>query len=169
MDAKIRRFSAYPPSWKGKHAHRYDEDGFRCKVCQAYVHNLPAYSGVQNRNHCPFCLHSRHLDLERAGDRLSACKATMQPIGLTLKHTRNKYGYAQSGELQLIHRCSDCGHISINRIAADDAPDGLISLLCAFSNLDSPTLQQLVAGGIQPLKCGDAVLVERQLFGNIYT
>jgi hypothetical protein len=47
---------------------------------------------VRNRNHCPYCLWSRCLDLFRAGDRLSACKAPMQPVGLALKHTRKKYG-----------------------------------------------------------------------------
>jgi hypothetical protein len=46
---------------------------FKCGHCHAFVSMEPILSGVQNRNHCPYCLWSRHLDLYEAGDRLSAC------------------------------------------------------------------------------------------------
>jgi hypothetical protein len=77
-------------------------------------------SGVNNRNHCSYCLWSCHLDLFAAGDRLSACKAPMKPIGLTMKKSRNKYQRERRGELMLIHECVECRTLSINRIAADD-------------------------------------------------
>ncbi|OGO26024.1 MAG: hypothetical protein A2136_02365, partial [Chloroflexi bacterium RBG_16_54_11] len=115
----------------------YIVHGFRCRYCQAFVHTIPELSGVQNRNHCPYCLWSRHLDLWAAGDRLSACKAGMQPIGLTVKPGRNKYASHLAGELMLVHLCLECNHVSINRIAADDAPDALMRLLLVSSPPDS--------------------------------
>jgi hypothetical protein len=83
-------------------------------------------SGVNNRNHCPYCLWSCHLDLFAAGDRLSACKGQMRPIGLTMKKSRNKYRLEAGGELMLVHACIECGTLSINRIAADDVPESIM-------------------------------------------
>ena len=57
---------------------------FRCIHCNAYVTSERPFA-VNNRNHCPYCLWSRDLDLYEAGDRLSACKARMKPVGLTMK------------------------------------------------------------------------------------
>ncbi len=93
--------------------------GFDCMHCQHAVTSMIALSAVNNRNHCPYCLWSKHVDHFQAGDRLSACKMPMQPIGLTFKLQRNKYGN-QLGELMVIHQCSGCQSLSINRIAADD-------------------------------------------------
>ena len=94
-------------------------EGFFCKHCNGYVSSAAFLSGVQNRNHCPYCLWSRHLDLYSAGDRLSACKSSMRPIGLTSKATNKKYGPGR-GELMLIHLCTDCKldfiHLHINKI-----------------------------------------------------
>ena len=101
---------------------------FRCANCHALVSSMQMLSGVNNRNHCPYCLWSRHLDLYSAGDRLSACKAPMNPIGLTMKKGRNKYRLDAGGELMLIHQCSECGTLSINRIAADDHPDSVMEI-----------------------------------------
>lgn len=93
---------------------------FKCAHCHHLVSAAHSSSGVNNRNHCPYCLWSCHLDLFTSGDRLSACKAQMKPIGLTMKKSRNKYRLEARGELMLIHECMDCGSLSINRIAADD-------------------------------------------------
>lgn len=99
--------------------YRVDTDGFRCVKCGMYVLRDPLFSGVVNRNHCPFCLWSRHLDWRKPGDRMSACKGKMQPVGLAQKRKRNQYSL-QIGEMMLIHICVDCGQASYNRIAADD-------------------------------------------------
>src|SRR5512137_2268473 len=69
-----------------------EHEGFKCVFCHVFVSAEPALSGVQNRNHCPYCLWSRHLDLLRPGDRLAACKEKMKPVGLTFKKTAKKYG-----------------------------------------------------------------------------
>jgi hypothetical protein len=101
---------------------------FRCAHCRNIVPAAHIVSGVNNRNHCPYCLWSYHLDLFVAGDRLSACKGQMKPVGLTMKKGRNKYRLSAGGELMLIHQCVECGTLSINRIAADDHPDSVMEI-----------------------------------------
>ena len=141
------------------------ENGFWCKHCGAFVHTLPALSGVQNRNHCPYCLWSRHLDHLQAGDRMSACKALMRPIGLTIKPSHNKYASPCAGELMVIHQCSDCGKLSINRIAADDLAEVVAAVFRASLELDKALRHQLDLAGIKPLLQGDEILVNIQLNG----
>jgi hypothetical protein len=63
-----------------------------------------------------------------AGDRLSACKGQMRPIGLTMKKSRNKYRLEARGELMLVHECIECRTLSINRIAADDVPESIMEV-----------------------------------------
>ncbi|RPJ43160.1 MAG: RNHCP domain-containing protein, partial [Chloroflexi bacterium] len=121
-------------------------------------------SGVNNRNHCPYCLHSRHMDLYEPGDRLSACKAEMRPVGLTLKRTRKKYG-RQQGELMLIHQCADCGSISANRLAADDDADTILAIYESSLHLDPQTTAQITRSGVEALQAVDHELVCTRLFG----
>ncbi len=144
--------------------HGRTEDGFLCKQCNAFVSSASFLSGVQNRNHCPYCLWSRHLDLYEAGDRLSACKAPMKPIALTVKATRNKYGSGR-GELMLIHLCIDCGRPSLNRIAADDDSQKIFSVFVESSRLDVSMRTRLAADGIRVLDARDEELIRVQLFG----
>jgi hypothetical protein len=99
-----------------------------------------------------------------AGDRLSACKSPMKPIGLTVKSTNKKYGSGQ-GELMLIHQCTECDTLSINRIAADDIPQTVFSVYEASLRLDIPTQTRLDANGIRALTIVDGEMVRNQLFG----
>jgi hypothetical protein len=71
----------------------------------------PTVGGGRHRNHCPLCLHSRHVDRETPGDRASSCGGTMAPIGAFVR---------PKGEHVLVHRCLACGVERHNRIAADD-------------------------------------------------
>jgi hypothetical protein len=138
---------------------------FKCLHCQGYVSAAAWLAGVQNRNHCPYCLWSRHLDLFEAGDRLAACKAPMRPVGLTLKRSRNKYAPVSGGELMLVHLCTDCFRISINRIAADDVPEAIIEVF-ETSIMESTWLQKHIdENGITLLDSNSIELVHRQLFG----
>src|SRR5688572_9962241 len=89
-------------------------DKFKCLNC-GFVFPEEAL-GTKNRNHCPKCLWSVHLDLNVPGDRKSKCKGKMEPIFLSFKDEGGK----KQGELSLVHRCLDCGAISKNRIAGDD-------------------------------------------------
>src|SRR5262245_29113918 len=139
---------------------------FRCVQCNQYVTCAPEIAGVQNRNHCPACLWSRHLDWRAAGDRLAACRAAMRPIGLTTKRGRNKYARERDGELMLIHRCTACEAIVINRIAADDSAAALLELFetsweSSATLEDEPGLSEV---SILTAREGD--LVRRRLLGN---
>ena len=68
------------------------EDGFTCRHCGAFVTSAISLAGVIDRNHCPYCLWSRHLDLERSGDHMSACKRLMRPVGLARKKFSRNMG-----------------------------------------------------------------------------
>jgi len=139
---------------------------FRCAHCHALVSSAHLLSGVNNRNHCPYCLWSCHLDLFAAGDRLSACKAPMRPIGLTMKKSRNKYQREPRGELMLVHECTECRTLSINRIAADDDPE---TVMAVFRESLSPGQRVQAACqeyGILILKAEDTRIVQTQLYGH---
>ena len=138
--------------------------GFVCLNCGHAVPSQEIYSGVKNRNHCPYCLFSRHVDLFQAGDRLCACRAAMRAIGLTLKKERKKYGSAM-GELMLVHQCVGCQSIAINRIAADDDSQGMLDLLAIGSDLPQEVLRRTQADGIVLAGVDQLDLVKTRLFG----
>lgn len=92
--------------------------GFRCVVCGA---DVPALENGSYRNHCPHCLHSRHVDVN-PGDRANPCQGTLVPIGV--EHSGKK-GWV------VVHRCDRCGEVRRNRAALDDptCPDDFDALL----------------------------------------
>lgn len=138
---------------------------FKCAHCHAMVSSAHLLSGVNNRNHCPYCLWSSHLDLYAAGDRLSACKAPMKPIGLTMKKGRNKYQRDTRGELMLIHQCTECKTLSINRIAADDDSETVMAVF-QVSLVPGHQIHALCQEyGIMILQKEDTRLVSAQLYG----
>ena len=143
---------------------RIDTDSFRCKYCGALVLRATYISGVLNRNHCPYCLTSRHVDWKRAGDRMSACKGIMRPVGLALKRKQNKYA-ADSGELMVIHVCENCGQVSANRIAADDCADTLLAVFEDTALLTESIRSDLRTARIEWLMEEKSGLVQRRLFG----
>lgn len=138
---------------------------FRCTHCHALVSSAHLLSGVNNRNHCPYCLWSSHLDLFAAGDRLSACKAPMKPIGLTMKRGRNKYQRDPRGELMLVHECTECKTLSINRIAADDDAATIMTVFRSSLGLDHHMQAVSQQHGITILTEKDARMVHTQLYG----
>jgi hypothetical protein len=139
---------------------------FRCANCGHFVSAAHWLSGVHNRNHCPYCLWSRHLDLYVAGDRLSACKAPMQPVALTSKRSRNKYARGQ-GELMLVHLCVECSDVSINRIAADDDADTLLEVFHSSFALLPLTRDLLLNNQIEVLSPESLQQLQLQLFGGV--
>lgn len=138
---------------------------FRCTHCGYLVSAAHSLSGVNNRNHCPYCLWSCHLDLFVAGDRLSACKAKMKPIGLTMKKGRNKYRLEEGGELMLIHECMECGSLSINRIAADDDSESILTVFRHSLRHSHHKFQRCEEQGILMLGAEAIQTVQVQLFG----
>lgn len=87
------------------------DQAFKCGHCKQFIGAPP--SGGRQRNHCPNCLYSRHVDDTAPGDRKSDCHALMKPIGILVR---------RNGEESIIHRCLGCGKEDPNRIAADDNP-----------------------------------------------
>lgn len=93
-----------------------DNSSFQCRNCDQLV---PGESfGTRNRNHCPHCLWSLHVD-EAIGDRQSACRGKMEPIAIASR---------ADGEWSIIHKCTSCGQMRTNRIAGDDSPWALLAL-----------------------------------------
>ena len=138
---------------------------FRCIACHHPVSGLSLVSGVHHRNHCPYCLVSRCLDLFSPGDRLSACKAAMQPVGLALKRLHKKYNTQKSGELMLVHRCDGCGKISLNRLAADDDPQTVLEIFQTSLDLDPRFHTHLAQNDILTLQRSDYLLLKTRLYG----
>lgn len=93
------------------------EEVFKCRHCRRFV--CPPPSGGRNRNHCPFCLYSRHVDDRKPGDRMSTCGSSMKPVGRFQR---------PNGEYVLVHQCHCCGFERFNRIAADDDFELVLSL-----------------------------------------
>jgi hypothetical protein len=90
---------------------------FKCRNCRAFIGE--PVSGGRNRNHCPACLYSLHVDDRTPGDRRSDCRSLMEPIGVY---------YRRNGEQMLVHRCLGCGRLRQNRVAADDNPPAVEAL-----------------------------------------
>ncbi|WP_063515681.1 RNHCP domain-containing protein [Schleiferilactobacillus harbinensis] len=101
---------------KGYYKTHANNDSFTCKVCGRPV--MPNGAGTEQRNHCPNCLSSLHVDNE-PGDRQANCGGIMDPVAVWVR---------KGGEWAIIHRCRRCGALSSNRIAADDNPMKLMSI-----------------------------------------
>lgn len=162
---RIETRSKAEQRWSACHARPSLAASFRCIHCGAHVVTSPLYAGVLNRNHCPYCLWSRHLDLFAAGDRLCACKAPMRPLGLTLKQSRKKYVREDGGELMLIHACIECNNLSINRIAADDLADQIYEVYLQSLDLKKEIRRQLADRQILLLSENHKRLMQARLFG----
>jgi DNA-directed RNA polymerase subunit RPC12/RpoP len=84
------------------------EESFICGHCGSTVE--PLIHGSY-RNHCPFCLYSKHVDKEGPGDRASDCLSLMKPKSLDY---RSNKGWI------IIHECIRCHKIQPNKSAPDD-------------------------------------------------
>ncbi|MFR0822155.1 MAG: RNHCP domain-containing protein [Clostridia bacterium] len=90
------------------------DEEFICQNCGRTVEKL----GYSCRDHCPFCLHSKHVD-NFPGDRAQTCHGDLQPIGLEINP---KKGYV------IVYKCKSCGKIKKNKAAKDDDMNLLIAL-----------------------------------------
>lgn len=99
---------------------------FKCGHCKTFVG--PPISGGRQRNHCPLCLYSKHVD-HTPGDRKNECRSMMKPIGTAFR---------RNGEQVIVHECLGCGEVRYCRVAADDH-----MILCAeLPVLDLPSREQ---------------------------
>jgi len=72
-----------------------NDEGFTCAHCGASVPPL----GYTSRDHCPFCLHSLHVDVN-PGDRASDCGGDLVPVRVLPDPKK---------EFVIEYRCSKCG------------------------------------------------------------
>ena len=89
------------------------DEGFICENCGKEV--TPA--GYTSRDHCPYCLYSKHVD-NNPGDRQNNCHGALKPIGI--EKYKNTY--------KIIYKCSKCSQIHKNIMANDDNFDLIIKL-----------------------------------------
>ena len=82
-----------------------------------------------------------------------------------MKNSRNKYARLRSGELMLVHLCTDCERISINRIAADDVRQAILEVFEASLVSPDRTRQQIMIGEINLLGNESFEMVYQQLYG----
>ncbi len=141
--------------------------GFRCSHCKQFV-LINDFMGTAHRNHCNYCLWSKHVDLDKPGDRKARCHSGMKPIGLTFKNEEyDKYGNIRKGEIKIIHFCVSDYIISTNRIAADDNTNEIFKTLDSSLHLDKKIKTQLQVEGLRLLSKNDREEINRQLFGKI--
>ena len=75
-------------------------EDFICEHCNKKVKK----SKYTARDHCPYCLYSKHVDIN-PGDRANSCKGLLEPIGIEIS---NKKGYV------IVFKCKKCGAIRKN-------------------------------------------------------
>jgi hypothetical protein len=76
-------------------------------VCENCGKSVAPTENDTYRNHCPFCLHSKHVDIN-PGDRANDCHGLLKPIGLE---------HGKKGELILLFECQKCASITRNKMA----------------------------------------------------
>ena len=89
------------------------DDEFVCENCGEIVNKLK-YSA---RDHCPFCLFSKHVDIN-PGDRANDCCGLLVPIDI--EKYKNTY--------KIVYKCSKCNQIHKNIMAIDDNMEKIIDL-----------------------------------------
>lgn len=90
------------------------DEEFQCENCGKQVPKL----GYSCRNHCPYCLFSKHVDVN-PGDRAENCHGLLEPVGLEID---SKKGYV------IVFSCQKCGKRVKNKAAEDDDMDKIIAL-----------------------------------------
>ncbi|MFH1509123.1 MAG: RNHCP domain-containing protein [bacterium] len=89
----------------------FKNEQFKCEHCGEEVQPQKGTC----RNHCPFCLYSKHVDEFTPGDRKSICGGLMK-----------SEGYEKQGDkIYILHSCNNCNKKIRNKTAPDDDLDRL--------------------------------------------
>ncbi len=91
-----------------------NDSGFVCAHCGRTVGKL----SYTSRDHCPYCLHSLHVDIH-PGDRANPCRGDLKPVGA---ENSGKKG------LVIVYRCVKCGEFHRNKAADDDDYEKIVRL-----------------------------------------
>ena len=86
-------------------------ENFICENCGKSV------MGNGYTNHCPFCLYSKHVDIN-PGDRSCNCGGLMKPIEIQQKN----------GEFVILHKCIKCGFERKNKVQENDDINKIIEI-----------------------------------------
>ncbi len=89
------------------------DESFLCEYCGAMVEKLY----YTTRDHCPYCLYSKHVDVF-PGDRMNSCQGLLKPIGIE----KSKKG------LKILYRCEKCHKTHKNIAAFDDDYERIIEV-----------------------------------------
>lgn len=89
------------------------DEEFICENCGEKVNPL----GYTARDHCPYCLCSKHLDI-MPGDRQNKCHGILKPIGI--EKFKDTY--------KILYKCEKCHESHKNIMAKDDNMDLIIEL-----------------------------------------
>ena len=89
------------------------DEEFICENCGKKVSRL----GYSCRNHCPYCLCSKHVDIN-PGDRQNTCLGMLRPIGI------EKY----KDTYKILYKCEKCNKNHKNIIAKDDDMNEIINI-----------------------------------------
>ena len=96
---------------------KHIDEGFVCLYCTKVI----PPGGQQIRDHCPFCLRSRHLD-HIPGDRAADCGGLMHPQSFTY----------QQDQVWIHYQCEACQYLW--RVRAH--PDDKIPLSLSVADID---------------------------------
>ncbi len=96
-----------------------NDSEFICKNCGEKVSKL----NYTSRDHCNFCLHSLHVDID-PGDRRNECKGILIPINIEETSKKGKV---------VIYKCSRCGKIVKNIVAVDDDQNIIYEIIEKFA------------------------------------
>ncbi|OPC84399.1 RNHCP domain protein [Embleya scabrispora] len=107
-------------------------DTFKCVRCGLTVTTVDPAG--DRRNHCPSCLHSRHV-VDHVEGGPSECGARMSPISIAV---------LRNGDWMLVHRCIRCDELTSSAIAPDD--NQLILIRMAVRPLAQPPFPLEVFG-----------------------
>ena len=89
------------------------DESFVCEKCGKKVKKL----GYTARDHCPYCLYSKHVDIN-PGDRNNSCKGMLEPVGI------EKF----KDSFKIIYLCEKCHKTHKNIMARDDDMNKIIEL-----------------------------------------
>lgn len=89
------------------------DESFTCENC----HNKVEPLHYSSRDHCPYCLYSKHVDIN-PGDRQNTCQGLLKPIDI--EKFKDTY--------KIIYQCQKCHELHKNIIAKDDNLEEIINI-----------------------------------------
>lgn len=89
------------------------DESFICEYCGKNVQKL----NYTARDHCPYCLYSKHVDI-MPGDRKNSCCGLLEPINI------EKF----KDNFKIIYKCQKCKELHKNIMAKDDDMNLIIKL-----------------------------------------